>query len=787
MRAPYSWLKDFAPFDLPAAEFAAVLDGLGMVVEHMDHVGEGLDGVVVVKVLDIRDHPNADRMRIVDVDTGDGEALQIVCGAFNFGVGDVVPLATIGTTLPNGLTISRAKKRGEWSNGMLCAADELGMGSDHAGLLVLDPGLAIGAPLKEALGIESDTVFDLDITSNRPDAMCMAGVARDAAAKLRLPFALPEPVVAGTGPATATLVSVAIEAPELCARFTARVIQEVTVGSSTPVVQRRLTLAGMRPINNVVDASNYVMLELGQPTHPYDLARLPGPGLVARAAREGEVVKTLDDNERAVSGLGVEVCVIADGNGDAVGIGGIMGGASSDITEQTSAVVLEAAWFTPMAIAWASKRLNLRTEASARFERGCDIEAIARASDRFCELVGSGTVSSGLVDVRTAPPAPRSVTVRPSRINGLLGTALATEAIVEQLAPIGFVATPTGADSLEVSIPSWRPDCAIEEDITEEVGRHFGFGNIANAPLTGARRGGLSPFQQNRRLLRWVLTGAGVSEATNPPLLGPGDHERAGIDGSAAILAANPMIREESILRLDLRPQLLRNLAYNASHRNPGVRLFEIGKVFGPVPAGQELPDEREHLGVVLHGRDAADAVRLWRAVADSFRLDHPMLEATTRPGLHPGRTAAIVAGGAEIGVVGEIDPDVVSAFELQGPVGWLHLEVPVLFGAPTRSLEQRPVSRYPSSDIDLAFVVAESTAAGAVEATLREAAGPLLADLALFDVYRGPGVEDGCRSLAFRLRFQAEDRTLTDADVAQVRDACIAAVQASHPAVLRG
>ncbi len=383
MRVPLSWLRDFAPFGSDVDELASALSGLGLVVERVERVGEGLDGVIVARVVATRVHPDADKVQLVEVDTGDpgGATRQIVCGAFNFGPGDLVPLATTGARLPNGMEIGRRKVRGQWSEGMLCSTAELGMGDDHSGIMIVDAeGATPGMPLAEALGIRPDAVFDLDITPNRPDALSVAGVARDLAARYGLPFALPDPppLVPDDGGSKATI---AVEAPDLSSRFTGTVISGITVGPSPAWLAGRLTLAGMRPISNVVDVSNYVMLELGQPNHAYDLDQLPGRGLLVRRGRPGETIVTLDKVERRV---GPDDCLICDAEGTPVGVAGIMGGASSEISDATTTVFLEAAWFRPAAIARTSKGLGLRSEASVRFERGVDPDGVHRAAARFC-------------------------------------------------------------------------------------------------------------------------------------------------------------------------------------------------------------------------------------------------------------------------------------------------------------------------------------------------------------------------------------------------------------------
>ena len=786
MRVPLSWLRDFAPFDLDSVDLGRVLDDLGMVVEGIEYIGRGIEDVVVARVLDVRAHPRADRVRLTEVDAGKGP-LQVVCGAPNVAAGQLVAFAPVGAVLPGDFAIGRRQVRGQWSEGMICSERELGLGDDGAGILLLDGHPELGSPVAAALGIEPDVVYDLAIEGNRPDANSVAGVARDAAARLRLPFAVPgAPLVEGTAVA-ADLAGVAVECPDLCPRFTGRVITGVVVGPSAPLVARRLTLAGMRPISNVVDASNYVMLELGQPTHPYDLDLLPGHGLLVRRAEKGEVVVTLDEVERRV-GDGDD-CLICDATGTPVGIGGIMGGASSEISATTSRVLLEAAYFDPMSIARTSKRLNLRTEASARFERGCDPLGIPRAVERFGELLGVGVVAAGLLDVDNLPAPSPPIRLRTARVNAVLGTELSDADVPALLEPIGFQVTPAGDGVSDVVPPSFRPDAATEIDLVEEVARHHGYSNIRrtvpNSPYVGA----LTPYQKQRRQLRDVLVGAGVSEVSSSPLLGPGDNERAGHQGEV-IVAVDPLAREESVLRASLLPSLLKAVAFNASHRNPDVSLFEVGHVFA-VPGGERgpLPDERERLGVALAGAagGAEAAKRVLDVVVTGLRLAGVRLAVDATPGLHPTRTARVVAGTHQLGWVGEVDLSVLAAFGIEGRVGWMDLDLEAALPKERTYPQAVPVSKLPSSDVDLAFVVDDAVPAAEVEGTVREAAGALLVDLRLFDVYRSDRLGGDRRSLAYRVRLQAPDRTLTDADVAEVRERCIEAVTTAHGGELRG
>ena len=798
MKVLLSWLQDFAPIEGDPAEIGEQLSDLGMAVEQLDRLGEGLEGIVVARVLATRPHPDAERIQLVDVDAGDGEPLQIACGAFNMQPGDLVPLATVGTVMPGGMEIARRKMRGEWSNGMLCSARELGLGADHAGILVLPPDLPIGAPFTEAMGIERDVLYDLEINPNRPDAMSVAGVARDLAARLRLPFSMPAPQVDEVGGKHVDSVRVEVLDPDLCGRFTARVLQGVTVGEPNPVIARRLTLLGMRPINSLVDVSNYVMLELGQPNHPYDLAKVRGGGLRVRRARTGETLVTLDDIERRFVADDLLIC---DGEDTPVGIAGIMGGADTEIDTATTDVLLEMAWFLPIAIAKTSRRLRLRSEASARFEKGTDPEVIELAHTRFAELLApSGArLEAGTVDVRGELPAREPIRVRTGRLNRLLGTELTSGEITELLTPIGFAADPVGGATgdptadVEVTVPPWRYDSSTEIDVVEEVARLYGYSRIGRTVPGSAHMGRLSDRQQERRRLRSLLVGRGLSEAMPMPFLAPGDLERCGLPGDG-IEITNPLVKEESILRTSLLPGLVKALATNAARRNTGVGLWEIGHVFRDRPGanGPEgsnpLPDEREVLGVALGGRDAADAVHEWRAVAEVLGVAGVEVANGAVPGLHPTRSARLVGpAGEPVGAVGEIDPGVLEAHGIAERVGWLEVDLETVAGLPHGDRIYRPVSVYPSSDIDLAFEVDDGVPATAIEATLRSAAGDRLAALRLFDIYRGPGIAEGRRSLAYTLRLDALDHTLTDDEVAEVRRRCIEAVESAHSATLRG
>ena len=796
MRVTLNWLREFAPVEGSPHDIAEQLTDLGLEVGEVTPVGGALGGVIVARVLEVREHPDADRVRLVDVDTGDGEALQIVCGASNMAAGDLVPLATVGTVMPGGMEIAARKMRGQMSNGMLCSAQELELGDDHSGILILPAEEVPGVPLTEALGLSADVVFDLEVNPNRPDALSVAGVARDLAARQGVPFTIPTPAPVGSGPTFDGAVSVTIDDPHLCGRFALRGLGGVRIGASPRWMAQRLIAAGMRPINNVVDASNYVMLELGQPTHAFDLDKVRGAQLRVRRVRAGEQLETLDG---VLRDLDPADGVIVDGDDVPIALAGVMGGASTEISDTTTDVIVEAAWWDPLSVADTSARHNLHSEASARFKRGMDPDVADRALDRLAELLvrqDAATLRPGSVVAEGNLPERVTVAVRPARVNAVLGLSLDRSTMVDLIDPIGFTADIVG-DDLSVAIPSWRPDSTAEVDVIEEIGRMYGLSRIPRTVPVSAHPGRLDAAQRARRSVRRALAGFGVSEAMPMPFLAPGDLERCGLPAGGLVLA-NPLAAEESVLRSSLRPGLLSAIAYNASHRRPGVWLAEIGRVFetgerGVVVdvaesarLGRVLDGERDQLAAALAGAEAPTAVELLDVVLGSLGIGPVVLRAEERPGLHPARTAVVEVAGLDAGMVGEIDPEVLDRFGIEERVAWLELELGALLELVAPVRRARAVSRFPSTDVDLAFVVDDRVPAAAVRTTIRAVGAPLLQDLDLFDVFRSESLGVDRRSLAFRLRFQAEDRTLTDAEVGVVRQAIIDEVVATHDATLR-
>jgi phenylalanyl-tRNA synthetase beta chain len=814
MRVPLSWLRDFTPVEGTPPEIARALSFLGLVVEGTEKVAAPLAGIVVARVLATKPHPAADRIQIVDVDPGDGGPLQICCGAFNMAPGDLVPLATLGTVMPSGAEIGRRKMRGEWSNGMLCSAPELGLGAEgHVpAILVLAAGSgAPGEPVAEVLGFGDDVVFDIEISPNRSDCFSMVGVARDLAAGMRLPFSVPRPPRSVAEGARRAEVEVLEEASGLCPRFTGTVIESVDAASVAPLVQRRLSLAGMRPINPVVDVSNYVMLELGQPNHPYDLDRLGGGGLAVRRALQGEVLVTLDGQER---NLCPDDCVIADATGTGVGVGGIMGGALAEIAGTTSTVLLEMANFDPRTVAATGKRLGLLSEARTRFERGVDISLPDIAIDRFVQLLGPNVRRGQTTDLRASSPSQPTITVRTDRVNLVLGTSLAPEQCAELLAPLGFAPISGGGSDLEVTVPTWRPDCEREVDLIEEIARVHGYDNIARElPSRPAGATGLTVQQKARRRVQQLLLGAGASEAWTMSFLSAAEINRSGLDAAAAVELENPLDQSQGLLRTSVLPGLLRAAQFNFERQAGAVNLFETGSVFCRAFPGQEpgpVPGvvEWQQLGVVAagDGADVAHAVAVWEVLATGLRLcdasigplgpsragtdSSPACErsALSAAGtLHPGRRGAVSVGGLPVGVVGELAPELGARYDLPGRVAVLLVDLTGLLDGYGPSWVARTVSRFPATDLDMAFVVADEVPAGAVGRTVREVAGDLVESVALFDVWRDTSLGGGRRSLAFRARLRAPDRTLTEQEVAAVRTAVALSALERHGAELRG
>src|SRR3954471_3658158 len=655
MRAPLSWIRDFTPLDAPVDDVVSALNQLGLEVEGVEQPGAEIRGVVAAEVLNVERHPNADKLSLVDVTTGEA-VTRVVCGAPNVVAGMVVPYAPPGATLPGGFTLERRKIRGQVSDGMLCSAEELGLGDDHSGILGLEGGADLGADVRELLGLD-DVIFDLAITPNRPDAMCIVGVARELAAHFSLDFTVPG-LVAAADASVDNDITVVVDDPVRCPRYLGRVAR-VTMGASPAWMAQRLVKAGMRPISNVVDVTNYVLLERNQPLHAFDLSKLAGRGIVVRTARPGETMTTLDDVERTLTGEDLLIC---DAERTPQAIAGIMGGSTSEVSEATTEILLESAYFERMGIARSSKRLKLRSESSARFERGIDPEAVARNAERAMELlleVAGARVAADACDVYPAPVERARIRLRPSRVNAVLGTTLDAEDVWDSLAPLGIDLDTdeegTSADGVVAVVPTFRPDLEREIDLIEEVARRIGFDRIGRTlPDTHGQVGMLTARQQERRLVADALVGLGLSEAITLSLVAPSDLERAGAPLDRVVRATNPLRAEESVLRSAVLPGLLRAVAGNRAQGLPDVALFEMGRVFltprGPREADAvPLPDEPEHVALALVGTvarrpvepdrsvDVYDAVDAVTAVGDALGIHDVALQPADVAGLRAG------------------------------------------------------------------------------------------------------------------------------------------------------
>ena len=823
MKIPRSWLEEFVDLPESTDELRALLDDLGLVVEGIERVGEGLEDVIVARVDEIHPIEGADRVRRVVVDAGAGP-LEIVCGATNFAVGNHVPLAPVGAVLPGEFVIAERTMRGVTSHGMLCSARELRLSDDHVGLMLLDDLIEprVGEGLAEALGLAPDAVFDISVEGNRPDAWSVLGVARDLATRLDRPLRQPALASPGTGARSDTFAAVRLEAPDLCGRLTVSVLRGVQVGPSPAWVARRLAFAGMRPISNVVDASNLVMLELGQPTHPYDAAHVAGHVIGVRRARPGETLETLDGVTRSLARAGRGLgdtgvdCVIVDGEDRVVGLAGIMGGASSEISDSTTDVLLEAAFFDPMTIARSSKRHGLRSEASNRFERGVDPHLALRAAARFVEILRESCPTlewlAAPLDVWGDTPTPPTVELRRGDIERGLGVEIAHDEVIRLLTGLGFSVVAHGED-LAVTAPSARLDvrggAAGRADVIEEIARLYSYRRLPRRTPTWPEPGRLSDRQKLRRRLRDAVVDLGVHEAWTPTLGSDADFDLLH-PGEPRVRVTNPLAAEESVLRATLLSGLVSAWGRNLERGVGDVMLGEIGMVFAHPEVSNRpratrggvggsvvlsLPEENERLTVVL-GRiddDATTAVALWDAIAQRLGLADVVVRSLddVPGGLHPTRAAALVdrATGAVLGFVGEVDADLVDelAPTARRRLGLLDLDVDVL-ADPARATRASQIatvpSRYPSAVVDLAFVTPDAVHAQDLAVTLRRASD-LVESVTLFDVYRDLSLPEGTRSLAYNVRFTSPDRTLSEREVADARQTLIDAALAEG-AVLR-
>lgn len=798
MNVPYRWLRDLVDVDLPAEQLAARMTMAGLEAEKIDQIGAEWDKVYVAEVVKVTQHPDADRLVLADVDAGE-HRLTVVTGAPNIAEGQKVALALAGARLVDAYadelkykTLKAGKIRGIMSEGMVCSEKELGISDEHEGIMVLDADAPKGMPLQEYLG---DTVIEFEITPNLVHAFSILGIAREAAALTGT--TVKEPAVADLSGADQDTNLVRIDAPDLCARYSGIIMDNVTVGPSPTWMTRRLTAAGVRPVNNLVDITNFVMLETGQPMHAFDLKNVAGERIIVRRAKHREAIETLDHRVRELT---TDDLLITDAE-KPVAVAGVMGGVNSEVIDDTTSILLESATFDMVSVRHTARRLKLRTDASARFERGIDPELAWQANLRAVQLVQElcpGATVRTWEDEYPRPPKPRTVSLPFSQIERLLGLAVPEERVTDVLSRLGF-APGLEDGTLTVQVPSWRSDVTLPEDVIEEVVRMVGYDNIpATLPVGETPEIERDPMFLLERKVRRVLSAAGAYEARSYVTVSEHDIETWSGNGTGglarvldgdrrAVRLVNPINAEQPLMRVSLIPSLARDVAENLKHEKT-VRLFETGHVYiGGDP--DDLPEEPTLFGLAWAGyRDAFDRFHprmTSHDLIDFFdvkgAVDAMMIrmgvEATTwetarHPALHPGRTARVSVRGEQVGIAGEVRPDLAKEIGVED----VRLVITELDLSAILRLQQdsaRPVitvDHFLPVEQDFAIIVAKDVTSAQVEEALRRNAGPLLTDIVLFDVFEGEQIGEGNKSLAWRLTFTAPDRALTDQELEKTR-----------------
>lgn len=767
----------------------------GLEVEAVEAVGEQWQGVRVARVSGVAPHPNADRLRLATVELH-GESHTVVCGAPNLSVGQKVAFAQVGSRLIDGhsgqsVTLKEVKIRGVSSAGMVCSEKELGLGDSHDGILELPPDAPVGTPLAEYLG---DTLLEIDITPNRPDCLSVLGVAWEVAALTGEPITPPPLDYPEDGPPIEGLAAVEIADPDLCSRYCATIIQGVKVGPSPRWLQERLLSYGMRPINNIVDVTNYVMVEMGQPLHAFDFRTIPGGRIVVRRARAGETITSLDGQRRALS---PDMLVIADTH-HPVAVAGVMGGLETEVTPETTDILLEAANFAYASIRSTAAALKMRTEASMRFERGLSPELvppnIRRATQLFLQVAG-GRAAKGIIDVYPGRVEVKPIALPLSEVPRLLGMEIDRAEVVRTLTSLGFKCREEStADVIGVEPPYWRSDIRQPADVVEEVARIVGYDRLPTTVLSGRL-----PHRQPDAMLRLkdqvrdILAASGLQEAITYSLVSAAGLEATG--SPPGLKVAYPLSREQECLRTSLRPGLLIALATNQKFGAEAVRLFEVGRAY--LTREADLPQERETAAAVLWGgagevswtggqagADFYEAKGLAGTLLDRLGAGSIDFVPSEEPFLHPSWQAAITAGGQVVGVLGQVHPNAADAFEVAGPAFYMEVDLAAVAAQSAGPVAFHPLPRFPAAVRDLALIVAEDVPARQVMGILRSS--PLLTEVTLFDLYRGRPIPPGHKSLAFRLRFQSPERTLTDEEVDRAQQQLLERLGREVGAVLR-
>ena len=799
MRVPLSWLKEYVDIDIPVVELAHKLTLAGLEVSDMQIMGGSWDRVFVAKILAVNPHPNADRLRLATVDLGDRQ-MTVVCGAPNLVVGDKVAFAMVGAKLIDGHTgkleeLKPAKIRGIVSEGMICSEKELGISDSHEGILVLDPKYEIGRPLADCL---SDVVFEIEVTPNRADCLSVTGIAREIAALTGKNFKMPDLSYSEADEPVETKASVEILAPDSCHRYCATVIEGVKIGPSPKWMQDRLAVCGMRPISNIVDVTNYVMLELGQPLHSFDYKQIRGNKIIVRHAVEGETMYTLDETERKFS---ADILLIADAERP-VAVAGIMGGLSSEVREYTTSILLESANFNQAIIHRGALNLKLSSEASARFEKGLNPElslvAAKRATKLIAELAG-GRVARGIIDVYPGRTEQKTVHIKAGDVKRLTGMDIRIERVEECMSALGFIYEKTGDETICVKRPWWRSDINCTADLVEEVARITGYENMPTSMLSSSLPTGegnrLPAFRQN---LRESMVSLGFQEIITYPLTSIETLKKTSYSGELAVenplRLENPMSRELEFLRTNIRMGVLSVMARNQRNREYNIRLFEIGKAF--IPRQRDLPKENEVLCALI---DSVVPQICWqtKAKVNDFYSAKGMVEALlARYGLcaeykpsedmslNPSKCADILIDKVKIGVVGEVHPRVMANFDIEEPVFLFEIDLERLFSFSSKMIVYKPPSRYPGVIRDLALLVNEDIKYDSLLAIFKKF--DLISEVRLFDLYVGEQIPAGKKSMAFRLTYQSYDHTLKDEEIEGVQKQILEVLYKETGAVLR-
>ena len=782
MNVSINWLKEYVDFDLSPEALAERLLMLGIETESIRRLGEGLEGVVVGKIRNVRNHPNANKLALCDVDAGQNADVQIVCGAPNAREELVAPVALVDARLATGLRIKAAKIRGEESHGMLCSEKELGIGDDASGLMELSADLPVGAPLAEALGLD-DAILELEITPNRPDCLSMIGVAREIGAETGNFIKLPAVNVREGTADVRELTSVTIHAPELCPRYAARVIRGVKIAPSPKWLQRKLESVGVGAINNVVDVTNFVLMECGHPLHAFDYHKLAENRIVVRRAVSDETLTTIDGTERELTS---DMLVIADAE-KAAALAGVMGGFDSEISDQTVDVLLESAYFHPPSVRKTSKALGMHTEASHRFERGADPEGVIPAIDRAAQLIAEladGEIAAGIVDVYPGKQSPVKVKLRPARVNFVLGTEIAASEMNEILSRLGFQVSP----AYDVTVPTFRPDVGREIDLIEEIARVHGYDNIPTTmPAGNVPAPPSNAKSELRERVKTYLVASGMTEVVNYSFYDPRGFDRIRLEASDqarnAIKIRNPLSEDMSIMRTTLIPSLLENAQRNRNHRVENIQLFEMSKVF--VPGGDsELPDEPErvagviagNIGAGVHGApfreaDFFDIKGIVEGLLDACGISDYAIDSTRHPLFHPGRNASVAIDGGHLGIFGEAHPEVLQNYDLEYKAYLFEFDFEILTDAADLTRRVEPISVYPSVNRDIAVVVDADIPASSPVELIRSVGGALVKSVRLFDLYIGDQVPEGKKSLAYAIEYSSPTETLRDEQVDRVHE----------------